>query len=111
MTVARHRNLEVSDSGNFAMIIRLKAIPGKEPEVEALLGSALHVAQEELATSSWFALCFDSSTFGIFCTFPNEDSLEGHLSGLIGTVLAARTSELFAHPPIVERVDVLGAKA
>jgi hypothetical protein len=110
LAVARHGNLEISDTRKLAMIIRLKAIPGKEPEIEALLGSALLVAQEEQATNSWFALRFDSSTFGIFSTFPNEDSLEGHLGGLIGTVLAARTSELFAQPPFVERVDVLGAK-
>jgi hypothetical protein len=110
LTTTRHGNLEISDTRKFAMIIRLKAIPGKEPEIEALLGSALLVAQEEHATNSWFAVRCDSSTFGIFCTFPNEDSLEGHLCGLIGTLLAARTSELFAQPPFVERVDVLGAK-
>jgi len=88
----------------------LTAIPGKEAEVEALLRSVLRVAQEEPATIAWYALRFDSSTFGIFNAFPNDDGLERHLYGHVGAVLAALTSELFVQPPSVEKMAVLAAK-
>jgi hypothetical protein len=44
-------------------------------------------------------------TLGIFDAFPAEAGREAHLLGRV-----AAGSELLAHPPIVERAEVLVAK-
>jgi quinol monooxygenase YgiN len=93
-----------------ALLARLEAKPGKESEVEALLQSALPLANAEAATTVWFALRLGPSTFGIFDAFPNEAGRQAHLSGQIAAALMAKASELLSQPPAIEPVDVLAAK-
>ena len=46
--------------------------------------------------------------FGIFDTFANEAGRNARLTGEIAKALTARASELFAVPPEVAKVEVLG---
>lgn len=78
----------MSDS-EYALQVRLEAKPEKADEVEASLESALPMAEAEEQTTTWFALRFDDTTFGIFDTFADE---------------------LLAEEPQIQEVDVLAAK-
>ena len=93
-----------------ALFVRLEAKPGKETEVENFLRGGLAVVQEEPATTAWFAIRLGPSTFGTFDAFPDESGRQAHLAGRVAAALKAKASELFAQPPVIEKVDVLAAK-
>ena len=93
-----------------ALFIRLEAKPGKEAEVESFLKGGLPVVQEEPGTIAWFGIRMGPSTFGIFDAFPDEEGRQAHLSGRVAAALSSKASELFAQPPLIEEVNVLGAK-
>ena len=92
------------------VLARLEAKPGKEEEVARFLEGALPLAQEEEATTAWFAIRMGPSTFGIFDVFPDEPGREAHLAGPIATALMQRADELLTEPPKIEKVDVLASK-
>ena len=91
----------------LALFARLEAKPGKENEVEAFLRGGLPLAEQEPATTAWFALRFGPSTFGIFDAFPDDAGRQAHLSGRIAAALMAKAPDLLAQPPAIEKVDVL----
>ena len=93
-----------------ALWVRLEAKPGKETAVEAFLKSGLALANQEPATTAWFALKIGPSTFGIFDAFPDDSGRSAHLNGPIAAALMANASELLSSPPSIEKVDVLAAK-
>lgn len=93
-----------------ALLVRLEAKPGKEAEVESFLRSGLPLAQEEPATTAWFAIRLGPSTFGIFDAFPDDAGRQAHLSGRIAAALMSKAPDLLAQPPVIEMVDVLAAK-
>ena len=93
-----------------ALLVRLEAKPGKEEEVESFLRGALPLAEQEAATTAWFALRIGRSTFGIFDAFPDEEGRNAHLTGPIAAALMARAADLLASPPVIEKVDVLAGK-
>ena len=93
-----------------ALWVRLEAKPGKEAAVEAFLKSGLALANQEPATTAWFALKIGPSTFGIFDAFPDDTGRSAHLNGPIAAALMANASELLSSPPSIEKVDVLAAK-
>jgi quinol monooxygenase YgiN len=93
-----------------ALLVKLEAKPGKEAEVESFLKSGLAIVQEEADTTAWFAIRVDQSTFGIFDAFPDESGRQAHLSGKVAAALMEKAPELLAHPPAIEKVDVLAAK-
>lgn len=95
---------------SVGLLVRLEAKPGKEAEVATFISGALSLAQQEPATTTWFALRLGPSTFRIFDTFPDEDGRQAHLSGPIAAALMAKASELFSVPPAIEKIDVLAAK-
>jgi len=95
---------------NVALLVRLEAKPGKEAAVEAFLRSGLPIVQDEPATTAWFGIRLGPSTFGIFDAFPDEAGRQAHLSGRVAAALMAKASELFAQPPVIEKIDVLAAK-
>ena len=94
----------------FALLARLEAKPGKENEVRDFLRSALPLAQQEPATTAWFALQMSPTTFGIFDAFPDEAGRQAHLDGPIAAALMAKASDLLAQPPVIEKIEVLAAK-
>jgi quinol monooxygenase YgiN len=93
-----------------ALLVRLKAKPGKEAEVDSFLRSGLPLAVAEPATTAWFAIKLGPSTFGIFDAFPDESGRQAHLAGPIAAALMAKAADLLAEPPSIEKVDVLAAK-
>ncbi len=93
-----------------ALLVRLRAKPGKEAAVEQFLQGGLAIVQEEPQTTQWFALKFDASTFGIFDAFPGEPGRAAHLAGRVAAALMAKAADLLAEPPAIERVDVLACK-
>jgi quinol monooxygenase YgiN len=92
------------------VLARLEAKPGKEDEVARFLEGALPLAQQEEATTAWFAIRMGPSTFGIFDVFPDELGREAHLAGPIAVALMQRADELLTEPPMIESVDVLASK-
>jgi len=92
------------------LLVKLEAKPGMEAELEGFLRSALPLAQQEPATSAWFALRLGPSTFGIFDAFPDESGRKAHLDGRIAAALLQKASLLLAEPPDIKKVEVLAAK-
>ncbi|MGE5087349.1 MAG: putative quinol monooxygenase [Bacillota bacterium] len=93
-----------------ALLVHLEAKPQREFEVEKFLRDALPLVQEELQTTAWFAVRTGPSNFVIFDAFPDEYGRRAHLEGKVAAALIARAPELFARPPLIERVDVLADK-
>jgi quinol monooxygenase YgiN len=94
-----------------ALFVKLHAKPGKEDELGKFLASALPLAQEEAGTVHWFALKFDSKTYGIYDTFNDDKGRDAHLNGPIAAALMKRAGELLASTPVIEKIDLLAAKA
>ena len=95
---------------NLSLFVRLEAKQGKENEVAAFLKQGLELANQEATTPIWFALRLGPSTFAIFDAFRDEQSRQKHLNGPIAQALMAQAPNLLASPPVIERLDVLGAK-
>lgn len=94
----------------LGLFVRLEAKPGKERELAAFLNQGLQLANQETTTPVWFALQLGPSTFAIFDAFRDETGRQNHLNGPIAKALMAQAPNLLATPPVIERVDVLGAK-
>jgi len=94
----------------LAFFARLEAKPGKENDGIELLRNGLALANQESTTLLWFALRLGPTTFAIFDTFADEAGRQRHLSGPIAQALMAQAPALFAAPPAIESLEVLGAK-
>jgi quinol monooxygenase YgiN len=94
----------------LSLFVRLEAKPGKEEEVAAFLMQGLELAKQETTTPLWFALRLGPTTFGVFDSFRDEAGRQNHLNGPIRKALMAQASTLLAAPPVIEHIDVLGAK-
>jgi quinol monooxygenase YgiN len=94
----------------LGLFVRLEAKPGKEEEVAAFLKQGLQLANQETTTPLWFALRMAPSTFAIFDAFRDEAGRQNHLNGPIAKALMAQAPNLLASPPVIEKVEVLGAK-
>jgi quinol monooxygenase YgiN len=93
-----------------SLFVRLEAKPGKESELAAFLKQGLELANQETTTPVWFALKLGPTTFAIFDAFSDEAGRQAHLNGPIAKALMAQAPNLLAAAPVIERVDVLGAK-
>jgi quinol monooxygenase YgiN len=93
-----------------ALFARLEAKAGKEDDVAKFLETGLALANQEQTTPLWFALRMGPSTFGVFDAFADEKGRQAHLAGPIAQALMAKAPDLFAKPPNIEPIDVLGAK-
>jgi quinol monooxygenase YgiN len=92
------------------LLVRLKAKPGKEAQVESFLRSGLPLAEAEPATTAWFAIKLGPSTFGIFDVFPDDAGRQAHLTGPIAAALMAQAADLLAEAPAIEKIEVLATK-
>ena len=94
----------------LALFARLEAKPGKEQDVADFLRQGLALAHKEATTLMWFALRLGPTTFAIFDAFGDEAARQRHLHGPIAQALMAKAPDLFAAPPAIEPLEVLGAK-
>lgn len=94
---------------HVGLFVRIQALDGKEDEVARFLEGALPLALAEPATTEWFAVRLDTSTFAVFDVFPDDDGRDAHLGGPIAKALMESVGTLIA-PPTIEKLDVLAAK-
>lgn len=94
----------------LGLLVRLEAKAGKEKTVEEFIAGALSLAIEEANTITWYAFRINSSAFGIFDTFSNEEGRQAHLGGKIAKALMENAPDLLASPPSIEKIDILSAK-
>jgi quinol monooxygenase YgiN len=92
------------------LLVRLVAKPGREPELEEFLRSALPLVEDEPETVAWFAFKFGPSSFGIFDAFQHDTARQAHLAGRVAAALMARAADLLAAPPEIEQIDTLASK-
>jgi quinol monooxygenase YgiN len=95
---------------SVSLYVELKAKPGKEDEVAALLASAQTLAAAEPETVAWFAVRFDNNTFAIFDAFNNEAGRDAHLQGQVAAALLAHADDLLATAPQIRKANVLADK-
>ncbi|WP_285577604.1 putative quinol monooxygenase [Geothrix limicola] len=92
------------------LLLRLEAKPGKEADVASFLINALPLILEEIDTTTWFAVQFGPTTFGIFDAFPHEEGRNAHIAGKVADILRATWSEMLSCPPSIEKHSILAAK-
>ena len=97
---------------NFALLVELKAKPGKESEVEAFLKKEAAIVKGEPGTVSWHAAKVEGEpgVYRIFDTFDDEVGREAHLNGEAGQELAANAEKLFSVAPKVNLLQVVAEK-
>jgi quinol monooxygenase YgiN len=97
---------------NFALLVELKAKPGKEAQVEAFLKKEAALAKNEPGTLTWHAAKVEDETgiYRIFDTFEDEAAREAHLHGEAAAELVAHAEELFAETPKVFRLQITAEK-
>ena len=94
----------------LGQFVPLEAKPGKEEEVAAFLNQALQLARAESTTPLWFALRLDRRKFAIFDAFRDEAGRQAHLNGQTAKALMTQAPNLFTAPPVIEALEVVGAK-
>ena len=92
------------------LFVRLEAKPGKEEELAAFLMQGLELAKQETTTPIWFAFRLGGGSFAIFDAFADESGRQAHLNGPIAKALMAQAPHLFAVPPAIQQLEVMGAK-
>jgi len=96
----------------FALLVELKAKPGKASEIEAFLGKEASLVRGEPGTLTWHASADEgeSAAYFVFDTFDDEAGREAHLNGEAGAELAAHWEELFSEAPKIHRVRIVAEK-
>jgi len=100
----------MAENVTVGLLVRLRAKPGKEADVEAFLRSGQAIVEGEPATTAWFAVKLAASEYGIFDVFPDDGGRRAHRSGDVAKALMAQADELFSQPPAIEQLDVLASK-
>ena len=96
----------------FALLVELKAKPGKESEIEAFLKKEAALVRGEPGTLSWHAAKIEGEpgVYRIFDTFKDGAAREAHLNGEAGQELVANAEKLFSVAPKVNRLQVVAQK-
>ncbi|HEX5055392.1 MAG TPA: hypothetical protein VFX02_02735 [Gammaproteobacteria bacterium] len=89
------------------LLLRFKAKPGREAEVERFLYDALESVMREARTTAWFAIKTGEGEYGIFDVFPNNGGRFRHLAGRVPRRLAMRLGILGSIPEL----EMLNVKA
>ncbi|MGH1485571.1 MAG: putative quinol monooxygenase [Cellvibrionaceae bacterium] len=95
---------------NKAILANIEAKPEHAADVEALLNSAIALANQESGTTTWFAFKLSDTRFGIFDTFADEEGRRAHLNGDIAKALLSKADEWLSQAPDIMMADVLAAK-
>lgn len=101
---------DMNETLKVSLFARLETKPGMEEAVAAFLKQGLDLANQEKTTPIWFALRLGPTTFAIFDAFKTEADRQAHLNGPIAKALMAQAPNLLAAPPVIEQLEILGAK-
>ena len=93
-----------------AILATIEAKPEHAADVEALLNSAITLANQEAKTITWYAFNLGGTRFGIFDTFADDEGRQAHLNGDIAKALLGKADEWLAQAPDIMMADVLAAK-
>ncbi len=94
-----------------ALLVEMKAKPGKEAEIEAFLAKEASLVRGEPGTLTWHAAKIEGETgvYRVFDTFGDEAGREAHLNGEAGREFVERAGELFSEAKI-GRLQVVAYK-
>ena len=95
----------------FALLVEMKAKPGKEAEIETFLEKEASLVRGEAGTLSWHAAKVEGETgvYRVFDTFDDEAAREAHLNGEAGQEFVEKAGELFSEAKI-SRLQVVAQK-
>jgi len=95
----------------FALLVEMKAKPGKEAEIEAFLAKEASLVRSEPGTLSWHAARIEGETgiYRVFDTFDNEADREAHLNGEAGREFVEKAGGLFTEAKI-SRLTIVAQK-
>jgi quinol monooxygenase YgiN len=94
----------------IGLLVRIEAKPEYADQVESALRSAQELAEQEHDTVTWFAFRQDTTTFGVFDTFNDEQGRQAHLQGPIAAALGEIAQTMLSSAPVITPVDLLGVK-
>ena len=94
----------------IGVLARIEAKPEYADKVATMLRDAAELAAKEQYAVNWYSFRQDATTFGVFDTFDDEQSRQGHLSGQIAAALADATETMLVSAPVFTMVDLLGVK-
>lgn len=94
----------------IGLCVTLRAKPGMEDEVRALLRQVLPDVQGEAGTPVWLAVEVDSSTFLIVDAHSSEQDRQAHLTGPVAQAIMSRADDLLIEPPAIQNAAVLAVK-
>jgi len=96
----------------FALLVELKAKPGKESEVEAFLEGAVSIVRNEPGTLSWYAAKVEgeAGVYRLFDTFDDQAGVDAHLKGAAAAALMAHAEELFSDAPKIHQLQIFAQK-
>lgn len=101
---------KIMKKAHKAILAKIVAKPEHVTDVQNLLTSALHLANQEAETTTWFSFKLNETTFGIFDTFANDHGRDAHLNGEIARALLSKADEWLSVVPEILKADVLAAK-
>ena len=95
----------------FALLVEMKAKPGKEVEIEAFLEKEAALVRGEPGTLTWHAAKIEgeAGVYRVFDTFDDEAAREAHLNGEAGQEFVEKAGELFTEAKI-NRLQVVAQK-
>ncbi len=95
----------------FALLVEMKAKPGKEAEVETFLAKEASLVKGEPGTLTWHAAKIEGEpgVYRVFDTFGDEAARQAHLNGEAGQEFVERADELFSESRM-HRLQVVAQK-
>ncbi len=95
----------------FALLVEMKAKPGKEAEVETFLTKEASLVKGEPGTLTWHAAKIEGEpgAYRVFDTFGDEAAREAHLNGEAGQEFIDKAGELFSAAKI-SRLQIVAHK-
>ena len=95
----------------FALLVEMKAKPGKEAEIETFLAKEASLVRGEAGTLSWHAARIEGEPgiYRVFDTFDDEAAREAHLNGEAGQEFIEKAGDLFSEAKI-HRLTIVAQK-
>jgi hypothetical protein len=91
------------------VLAHFEAKPDTELRMAEFFEGGLSIVEGQPPSTRWFAFRVGPTTYGAFAYFDNEADREALLAAG-GPVSSARNAELFAAPPVFEKIDILQAR-